>query len=145
MPHRGLSADGFERTLQHNYLAPFLLTTLLLPTLTPSGARVIGTASVANTFSPLRLDDLQWRRRPYLSGWQAYGAASGRFAISTEQGATPLVHLAMADPVGAPSGTCFDGLSPNGRVHRTARDDTTAAELWDRSAQLVAPQPGVAR
>ena len=70
---RGLSADGHERTLQHNHLAPFLLTTLLLPRL--RDARVIGTASVANLFGNLRLDDLEWAKRPWLGGWQAYGTS----------------------------------------------------------------------
>lgn len=72
---RALSADGFERTLQHNHLAPFLLTNLLLDVLTESDARVIGTASVANRVGQLRLDDLQWERRPWLGGWRAYGTS----------------------------------------------------------------------
>ncbi|MDO7881478.1 SDR family NAD(P)-dependent oxidoreductase [Salinibacterium soli] len=71
--HRGLSKDGFERTIQHNHLAPFLLTNLLLPRLT--GGRVIGTASIANTFGSFRLDDLQWQKRPWLGGWRAYGTS----------------------------------------------------------------------
>jgi NAD(P)-dependent dehydrogenase (short-subunit alcohol dehydrogenase family) len=71
---RGDSADGFERTLQHNHLAPFLLTNLLLPCFRP-GARVIATASVANTFGDLRLDDLEFRKRPWLGGWRAYGTS----------------------------------------------------------------------
>ena len=70
---RGVSADGHERTLQHNHLAPFLLTNLLLPKL--AGSRVIGTASIANLFGSLRLDDLEWRKRPWLGGWQAYGTS----------------------------------------------------------------------
>ena len=187
VPSRGLSADGYERTIQHNHLAPYLLTRLLLPVLEASDARVVGTASVANTFSPIRLDDLQWQGRPYLGGWRPYGVSKiavilftqelarrssveayafhpgyvatnfgtesafmrfgnrvsgGRLAISTEQGATPLVHLAIAESVSVPSGTYFDGLKPNGRTHRTARDAEAAAELWDRSAALVAlPDP----
>ena len=70
---RGLSADGHERTIQHNHLAPFLLTNLLLPKLT--GARILGTASVANLFGSLRLDDLDWAKRPWLGGWRAYGTS----------------------------------------------------------------------
>jgi len=70
---RGLSADGHERTLQHNHLAPFLLTTLLMPQL--KDARIIGTASVANLFGNLKLDDLEWVKRPWFGGWQAYGTS----------------------------------------------------------------------
>lgn len=70
---RADTADGHERTIQHNHLAPFLLTNLLLPAL--ADGRVIGTASVANRFGELRVDDLDWRRRPWLGGWRAYGTA----------------------------------------------------------------------
>lgn len=72
---RGTTADGNERTFQHNHLAPFLLTALLTERLTASGGRVIGTASVANRFGRIRLDDLEWAHRPYFGGWQAYGTS----------------------------------------------------------------------
>ena len=177
---RGDSADGFERTLQHNHLAPFLLTNLLLPVIRASGTRVIGTASVANIFGHFRLDDVEWKKRPWLGGWRAYGTSKiatilftrslaargidaysfhpgyvatsfgaesplvrfgnlvtgGRIAISVEQGATPLVHLATEDP-GAPGGTYFDGLKPYGRVSRSAGDAATAEALWQESARMV--------
>jgi NAD(P)-dependent dehydrogenase (short-subunit alcohol dehydrogenase family) len=72
---RGTTADGHERTFQHNHLAPFLLTGLLTRRLTESAGRVVGTASVANRLGHLRLDDLDWTRRPYLGGWRAYGTS----------------------------------------------------------------------
>lgn len=57
---RRLSGDGFEITLQVNYLAPYLLTRLLLPRLIESRATVIQTASVsARLFGDLDMDDLQ--------------------------------------------------------------------------------------
>jgi NAD(P)-dependent dehydrogenase (short-subunit alcohol dehydrogenase family) len=174
---RGLSADGIERTIQHNHLAPFLLTNLLMPQL--ATARIIGTASIANTFGRLRIDDLQWERRRWRGGWRAYGTSKiativftrslaargleaysfhpgyvatsfgadsrlvrignrvtqGRIAIPVHEGATPLVHLATVADVGVPSGTYFDGLKPNGRVHRSARGAEEA--LWAESARLV--------
>ena len=70
---RGLSADGHERTLQHNHLAPFLLTNLLLERLTQSAGRVISTTSGANMFSRLEITDLDWKRRAYAGGWLPYG------------------------------------------------------------------------
>ncbi|WP_349904461.1 SDR family NAD(P)-dependent oxidoreductase [Parafrigoribacterium humi] len=72
---RAVTPDGFERTFQSNHLAPFLLTTLLLPVLTRSNARVISTASVANLFGRLDLDDLGFERRAWLGGWRAYGTS----------------------------------------------------------------------
>lgn len=179
---RGLSADGHERTLQHNHLAPFLLTNLLMPVITASGTRVIGTASVANVFGRLRLDDLEWRKRPWLGGWQAYGTSKiltilftqelarrgveaysfhpgyvatsfgvesglvrfantisgGGLGISAEAGATPLVQLATAEPVDAPSGTYFDRLKPNGRINGGAKKPGVGEALWTASAELVA-------
>ena len=175
---RGVSADGHERTLQHNHLAPFLLTNLLLPRL--AGARVIGTASSANVVGRLRLDDLEWAKRPWLGGWRAYGtskiatilfaqslAARGveaysfhpgwvatsfgsgalkrlanamtrsGLAISPEQGADPLVHLATAESTGVPSGTYFDGLKPYGRIDGSARRPGVAEALWTASSELV--------
>lgn len=72
---KGETADGHERTLQHNHLAPFLLTTLLLPRLLDSEARVVSTSSVMNLIGKVRLDDLEWQRRTWAGGWRAYGTA----------------------------------------------------------------------
>lgn len=79
LPKRAFTVDGNERIIQSNHLAPFLLTNLLLPRLTRSAAlgpvRVICTASVANRFGHLRLDDLNWAKRPWFGGWRAYGTS----------------------------------------------------------------------
>ncbi len=72
---RALSADGYEKTFQHNHLAPFLLTNLLQERLETSSGRVVSTASVGNRIGSVRLDDLQWEKRPWLGGWQAYGTS----------------------------------------------------------------------
>jgi NAD(P)-dependent dehydrogenase (short-subunit alcohol dehydrogenase family) len=59
MGDRALTADGFERTLQVNHLAPFLLTSLLMERLIESRASVINTASVAaRLYGKIDLDDL---------------------------------------------------------------------------------------
>ena len=77
---RELTVDGHERTIQANHLAPFLLTALLRPRLVETAAagrdvRVVSTASLANRFGSLRIDDLNWERRPWRGGWRAYGTA----------------------------------------------------------------------
>jgi NAD(P)-dependent dehydrogenase (short-subunit alcohol dehydrogenase family) len=72
---RGISKDGYERTFQHNHLAPFLLTNLLLDRLRKSRGRVISTASAANLLGRVDLDDLDWSHRVYASGWGAYGTS----------------------------------------------------------------------
>ncbi|WP_255221588.1 SDR family NAD(P)-dependent oxidoreductase [Rhodococcus wratislaviensis] len=71
---RALTGDGHERTLQTNYLAPFLLTRLLLPRLVESGGRVVSTSSNANVQGKIDLDDLNFSRR-WNSGLGAYGAS----------------------------------------------------------------------
>ena len=58
MGKRTLTVDGNELTFQVNHLAPFLLTNLLMDTLTASGAKVINTASAANFSGKLDLFDL---------------------------------------------------------------------------------------
>ncbi|WP_431280026.1 SDR family NAD(P)-dependent oxidoreductase [Leifsonia poae] len=77
---RELTVDGHERTIQANHLAPFLLTNLLLPRLQATAelghpVRVVSTASLANLFGHVRLDDLDFTERPWLGGWRAYGTA----------------------------------------------------------------------
>ncbi|GAB3448868.1 SDR family oxidoreductase [Streptomonospora sediminis] len=57
------TADGFEMTFQINHLAPFLLTRLLMDTLTANGASVIQTSSVgARMADTLDTDDLDHDR-----------------------------------------------------------------------------------
>jgi len=63
MGDRTETIDGHELTFQVNHLAPFLLTTLLLPRLIESKARVIQTSSVAHRlYSSFDLDDLDARK-----------------------------------------------------------------------------------
>jgi NAD(P)-dependent dehydrogenase (short-subunit alcohol dehydrogenase family) len=193
---RAMTVDGHERTFQTNHLAPFLLTNLLLPRLIENAAdasvRVVSTASMANLFGRLRLDDVDWQKRAWLGGWRAYGSAKlanilfirelaeratgtgieafsfhpgtvvtsfgatsplirfgnlvtgGRYGISAERGAMPLVALAGPAPVGAPSGTYFDRMTPNGKVSARARDPQLARDLWALSARLVGLPPAPA-
>lgn len=68
------TVDGFEKTIQVNHLAPFLLTNLLLPQLLTAEAAIINTSSVGHRlFGHIDVDDLDNRRK--FSANKAYGDA----------------------------------------------------------------------
>jgi NAD(P)-dependent dehydrogenase (short-subunit alcohol dehydrogenase family) len=73
--HRGLSADGVERTWQHNVLAPFVLTQALLPRLVASKARVVFTGSDAGRWSRVDVTNPGRDGKLWLRGAPAYGAS----------------------------------------------------------------------
>jgi NAD(P)-dependent dehydrogenase (short-subunit alcohol dehydrogenase family) len=57
---RELTVDGHEKTMQVNYLAPFLLTNLLMDILISSQASVINTSSIGNKIlSKFNIDDIE--------------------------------------------------------------------------------------
>jgi retinol dehydrogenase 12 len=65
---RQVTADGLEHVLALNHLAPFLLTSLLLPQLTASApARVVTVTSDAHSAARLDLADLNLER-----GWDSW-------------------------------------------------------------------------
>ena len=65
---RQLSADGLELTFAVNHLAPFLLTSLLVPALTAGApSRVVNVTSVFAHAGRLHLDDIMFERRRYTS------------------------------------------------------------------------------
>lgn len=62
--NRQVTAEGFERTFAINYLAPFLLTNLLLDTLKASApARIVNVSSDAQQSGYINFDDLQMEKR----------------------------------------------------------------------------------
>ncbi|HVI02808.1 MAG TPA: SDR family NAD(P)-dependent oxidoreductase [Enhygromyxa sp.] len=77
---RKTGAQGHELTWTVNYLAPFLLSHLLLPALRRSqdGGRIINVGSVAHSRAKLRWDDLDFSR-----GYGAYEAyAQSKLALT---------------------------------------------------------------
>ncbi|PCN49058.1 short chain dehydrogenase [Curtobacterium sp. 'Ferrero'] len=70
-PKRFETADGFELQFGTNFLGPFALTNLLLPTLLRAPSpRVATMSSLAAVFGSIRFEDLQWERG--YNGWRAY-------------------------------------------------------------------------
>lgn len=65
LTERRETRDGFETTFQVNHLAPFLLTSMLIPKLAQTpGARIVTVASDAHSSGgALDFDDLQSKRR----------------------------------------------------------------------------------
>ncbi len=67
--------DGFELVFCVNYLSSFILTYRLIPRMKEcASARIIQVNSQGHRFGGLRLDDLEWKRRPYI-GLRGYGAS----------------------------------------------------------------------
>ncbi len=63
LPHRQVTADGFERQFATNYLGHFALTARLLPLLRRvPGARMVNVSSLAATLRSIDLTDLQSER-----------------------------------------------------------------------------------
>jgi NAD(P)-dependent dehydrogenase (short-subunit alcohol dehydrogenase family) len=72
MFRRKETVDGLEMTFAVNYLAPFLLTNLLLDMLKASApARIVNVSSEAQAIGYIRINDLQSRRG--YRGMRAYG------------------------------------------------------------------------
>jgi NAD(P)-dependent dehydrogenase (short-subunit alcohol dehydrogenase family) len=63
---RVVSADGHELTFAVNCLAPFLLTSMLMPSLLRADAgRVVNVSSVFAHFGRVRVDDIMFARKRY--------------------------------------------------------------------------------
>ena len=72
---RHMTQDGNELVFQVNHIAPFLFTMLLMDLIKKSRqGRIIQVNSEGHRFGGLRLDDLDWKKRPYI-GLRAYGAS----------------------------------------------------------------------
>ncbi len=80
---RGETAEGHERALAINLLAPWVLTHELMPLLEASAGRVINVASGGMYLQALRLDDMQFRRGRY-DGAKAYARAKRALVSVTE-------------------------------------------------------------
>jgi NAD(P)-dependent dehydrogenase (short-subunit alcohol dehydrogenase family) len=81
---RKLTRDGYEINFQVNYLAPFLLTNLLLDRLKASApARIVNVSSAAHMSGRLRWDDYDGRWR--VGGWRSYGDSKLALVMFTRE------------------------------------------------------------
>jgi NAD(P)-dependent dehydrogenase (short-subunit alcohol dehydrogenase family) len=84
MKRREVTVDGHETTFQVDYLAPFLLTTLLMDRLVESRATVLNTSSVVNRlFGRVDIDDLDAARG--YRALRAYGDAKLEMILFTKE------------------------------------------------------------
>jgi NAD(P)-dependent dehydrogenase (short-subunit alcohol dehydrogenase family) len=68
---RSVTADGYESTFEINYLAPYLLTNLLLDRLEASApSRIVNVSSVGHYGGHIDFEDINLEKQ--YSGWKAY-------------------------------------------------------------------------
>ncbi|WP_316670453.1 SDR family NAD(P)-dependent oxidoreductase [uncultured Propionibacterium sp.] len=131
---RRVTFDGFEQDLQVNYLAPFLLTNLLMDRLAACQASVVTTSSVAHRIARLDLDDLQLER-----GWgvmRAYANSKLLDIVFTRQ------LQRRFGPLGVNAVCLHPGIVASGFAHDVGR----GLGWWYRSrlGRLVMTKPAEA-
>jgi NAD(P)-dependent dehydrogenase (short-subunit alcohol dehydrogenase family) len=85
LPVREVTADGFERQFATNYLGPFVLTALLLPSIKQiAGSRVVTVSSSASKQGKIEFDNLQ-SERVYKPMFQAYAQSKLADLIFTQE------------------------------------------------------------
>lgn len=115
---RQTTVDQFEQTLAVNYLTPFLLTNLLLPTLQATGkSRIINVSSNVHTQGRIKWHDLQ-----RVHGYQGFGAYSQSKLLIM------LFTFGLARRLANPQISCI-------AVH----PGVVASAFWDSATPLVRP------
>ena len=104
-----LTPDGFERTIQTNYLAAVLLTRLLLPRLIESKGRVINTSSNAKVQGTIDRADFNVEKPRFGAGLGAYGASKLEVNLFT----TELVKRSSVPAYSFHPGFVRTGLAPD--------------------------------
>ncbi len=123
---RRLSKDGIENTFATNYLAPFLMTNLLLAFLKKSSrSRIINVTSGFHS-GPIRFDDLEFKK-----------SFSGRKAYSQSKLALILFTKLLAKTL-AGSGVTVNVLQPGMVATNLARD---AGSVSRTIFKLIAQSP----
>ncbi len=116
---RKITGDGMELVFQVNHIAPFLFTMLLSERLHKSEqGRVIQVNSEGHRFGGLRMDDLDWHKRPYI-GLRAYGASKTAQLMSVMTLAEQWKDTHTTINAMHPGGVKTNIGSNNGWVYRT--------------------------
>jgi retinol dehydrogenase-12 len=128
---RELTTEGIERTWALNVLAPFLLSTLLLPRLQESApARIVNVASAAHRGLRLNWDNLQGEQA--YSGYRVYGRSKLALLLLTYEFARRT----------AGSGVTVNALHPGFVATRFAQNNRGAfARAFRILSGLFAIQP----
>ena len=88
LPTREVTEDGFERQFATNYLGPFALTGLLLPSMKQrAGSRVVTVSSAASNQGKIEFDNLQSERvyKPMLQAYAQSKLADLIFALELQR------------------------------------------------------------
>jgi NAD(P)-dependent dehydrogenase (short-subunit alcohol dehydrogenase family) len=135
---RNVSAEGYELTFAVNHLAPFLLTTLLVPALAAGApSRVVNVTSVFAHFGRIDFDDLMFERHRYWST-AAYNRSRLATAIFTMELADRVEGLGISVNCVSPGLVATDLL----REHWWSRGGAMGA-LW--KTILFTPEDAAAR
>lgn len=127
------TADGYEKTYQVNYLAPFLLTTHLLDVLVESRAAVVSTTSSSQRLlarvAIAGLENTTQPPRRRLRADEAGNRPVHPGTATADEGADQLVWLASSAPgIDWAAGEYYS----KGRVAKANRAEL-ARELWERT------------
>ncbi len=127
---RQLTADGIEMNLALNFLAPFLLTHLLLETLKASApARIVNVSSSTHRWVRIHLEDLELKRG-YNAG-RAYGQAKLALVLFTYELARRL----------AGTGVTVNALHPGFVATNIGQDGSKVVKLSAPVVKWIAKSP----
>ena len=135
---RQTSEDGFELTFAVNHLAPFLLTSLLVPALAAGApSRIVNVTSVFAHVAGIDVDDIMFERRHY-SSTRAYNQSKLSTVMFTMELAERLAGSGIAVNCVSPGLVATDLM----REHWWFKPRRLRA-LW--SKWLLSPQEAAAR
>ena len=115
IPTREVTVDGFERQFATNYLGPFALTALLLPSIKPQpGSRIVTLCSNAGKYGKIAFDNLQSERRysPMFGAYTQAKLADLIFALELQRRLTAAQSPILS--VGAHPGYAVTNLHDSG-------------------------------